>query len=319
MSKILKEVVGSARKDVGLAINEAGLNWNCALHPLVTMSKEQLIAHECPQDLADSLTNSASKTVNRFATVRQDTGHILGVVGNTYKPLQNRDAFKFFQGFLDSGEVELDSIGSMFHGAKVVINAKLNRDDIDMGNGDKIQKFLMISNAHNGSSSLRVGFIPRRLTCFNQLPMLHKSKESALIRFRHSENIEVNLSNVRATIDAVDATFNATAIQYKALLNYGINKADIRKHLKIILEVKEEIEDKDLPAQTQKKLDELYNLCFNSPGQDGKSAYSILNSVTYYTSHRYGRNEENRLDALNFGAGARLNERAMSYLVKLAS
>lgn len=319
MSKILQDVLPINRKDIKGAIQQVGLDWNCNLHPLITMSKDQMLAHGCPQDVADSMSKSEGLTVDRFATVREDTGQVLGVVGSTYKPLQNINAFNFFQSFLDSGECELDRLGALFNGSKICITAKINRDDIDMGNGDKIQKFLMISNSHDGTSSLRVGFIPRRLMCFNQMPMINRSKESMLIRFRHSQNIENNLTNIKATIDMIDSEFKATAIQFKKLQNYGVNQSDIRKHLKIIMEVDESIEDKDLPAQTQKKLDELYNLCFNSPGQDGKSAYSILNSVTYYTSHKYGRNEENRLDALNFGAGARLNERAMTYLVKLAS
>lgn len=318
MSKFMHEVKTANRKDVKLAIKDAELDWETGLHPLITMSKEQMVSQGCPESLSKTFAQSENMPVSRFATVRKDTGDVLGVVGSTYKPLQNNVAFDFFQSFLDSGDCELDTCGSLFNGTKVCITAKINRDDIDMGNGDKIQKFLMISNSHNGSSALRVGFIPRRLLCFNQLPMLHRAKESSLIRFRHSSSIENNLKAVKATIDMIDKTFTATAEQYRKLLNYGVNQDDIRKYLKVILEVNEEVPDKELPLQTQKKLESLFNLCFNSPGQDGKSAYSILNAVTYYTTHKYGRNEENRMDSLNFGAGARLNERAMSILTKLS-
>lgn len=313
--KFLQTVLPENRKNIKGAIEQASLGWETGLHPLITMSKSQMIEHGCPEDLSDTMKDSENKPVGRFATVRKDNGNILGVVGSTYNPLQNRVAFDFFQSFLDSGECELDTIGCLFGGTKVIINAKINRDDIVVGAGDKIEKFLLLSNSHDGSSSLRVGFIPKRITCMNQLPMINRSKESMLIRFKHASNIEINLKNIKETIDTIDGAFKATAAQYNKLLNYSVNKDDVLKYVKLILEVDEE----KISTRTQNKIDEIVDYVFSSPGNDGKSAFSILNGFTYYTTHKYGRNEENRFDALNFGAGAKLNERAASELLRLVS
>ena len=45
-----------------------------------------------------------SDVPNAFATVRTDTNQVLGVVGARYEPVQNRDAFNFFDPLVDRDE-----------------------------------------------------------------------------------------------------------------------------------------------------------------------------------------------------------------------
>ena len=52
----------------------------------------------------------------------------LGVVGPRYVPLQNKDAFEWFQPFVDAGECSLHTGGSLSGGQKVWALAQLNRD-----------------------------------------------------------------------------------------------------------------------------------------------------------------------------------------------
>ena len=65
------------------AIELSGLNWDVGLK--------------------DLQTDDGIHVPNR-ATFRKDTGAILGVVGPRYVPLQNREAFDWFQPFLETGE-----------------------------------------------------------------------------------------------------------------------------------------------------------------------------------------------------------------------
>ena len=57
---------------------------------------------------------------NAFATVRTDTNVVLGVVGSRYEPVQNRDAFSFFDPVGSEGrkqfiirQVSLDTVKDM--------------------------------------------------------------------------------------------------------------------------------------------------------------------------------------------------------------
>lgn len=313
MSKFMNEVPVECQKDIKSAVEKCGLNWSVNLMPLVTMSKEQMLGIGANPSAVDKFDKTYSTPVNKYASVRMDDGSILGVVGKNYTPLQNDASFNFFQPFLDSGECELETIGCLFNGTKTFVSAKINRKDLDMGGGDYIQKRIMLFNSHDGSSSVRAGFIARRVVCFNQMPMINRNKDSSIIRFKHASNVESNLLKIRDIINAADATFEATAEQYRKLQNYAVNKDDIVKYVKLILEV-----DDDIKTRTQNKIDELVGYCLNSPGADGKTLFSVLNGITYYTSHQYGRNEENRFDSLNFGASMSLNERALKVLSSAA-
>ena len=66
---------------------KAGLNWDVELTPLVTADTQAQVAH---------------KAVRRTTDQR-----ILGIVGPRFCVLQNRDAFKWFQPFLDAREAAL--------------------------------------------------------------------------------------------------------------------------------------------------------------------------------------------------------------------
>src|SRR3990167_9985012 len=65
--------------------------------------------------------------VDKKATVRVINGkeHILGIVGNNYKPVQNLESFNFFQAFIDNDLVDLETAGFLNNGAKTWVLASI--------------------------------------------------------------------------------------------------------------------------------------------------------------------------------------------------
>ncbi len=90
------------------ACEKAGLAWDVELVPLVTHDTQVKVDHR--------------------AVRRSTDGKVLGVVGARYAPLQNKDAFKWFQPFLDAKEAALHTAGSLRGGSRIWVLAKLNRD-----------------------------------------------------------------------------------------------------------------------------------------------------------------------------------------------
>lgn len=158
---------------------KAGLNWDVELAPLVT---------------ADTSAKVAYRAVRRKSDSR-----IFGVVGPRFCPLQNRDAFKWFQPFLDAREAALHTAGSLCHGSRLWLLAKLNRDPVVIAPGDEVEKFILLSHGHDGSLAVRVGFTPIRVVCANTLALSHCSDTSKLIRVKHSASLDENLENIRET------------------------------------------------------------------------------------------------------------------------
>jgi phage/plasmid-like protein (TIGR03299 family) len=122
---------------------KAGLDWEVELTPLVTADTNAKVTHR--------------------AVRRKSDNRILGVVGPKYCPLQNKDAFKWFQPFLDAKEAALHTAGSLCNGSRVWVLAKVSRDPLVIAAGDEVEKFVLLSHGHDGSLAVRVGFTPIRV------------------------------------------------------------------------------------------------------------------------------------------------------------
>jgi phage/plasmid-like protein (TIGR03299 family) len=199
---------------------KAGLAWDVELVPLVTADTQAQVTHK--------------------AVRRKTDGRTLGVVGPRFYPLQNRDAFQWFQPFLDAKEAALHTAGSLRHGSRIWVLAKLNRTRLVVAPGDEIEKFILLSHGHDGSLAVRVGFTPIRVVCANTLAMAHGSDTSKLIRLKHTKDVLENLANVREVMDLANAEFEATAEQYRLLARKSINQADLRRYVRTVFKVEED-------------------------------------------------------------------------------
>src|SRR5271155_4616240 len=81
------------------ACRKAGLDWEAERVPLMTADKQEKVA--------------------RYAVRRTSDGRILGTVGPKYTLLQNRDAFRWFNPFLEAREAALHTAGSLVLGARI--------------------------------------------------------------------------------------------------------------------------------------------------------------------------------------------------------
>jgi phage/plasmid-like protein (TIGR03299 family) len=274
------------------AITQSGLDWEVGLKQLYTAEGAEVPAK---------------------ATYRLSDNSILGVVGPRYTPLQNQDAFGWFQPFVDSGLVNLHTAGSLQNGKKIWVLADINREPSEIAPGDEVAKFIMLSNSHDGTTAIRVGFTPIRIVCANTLAMAHKSSASKLIRVRHTTSSRVNLDKLREIMDLVNSEFEATAEQFRFLASRYYKQADIRKYVKAVLGV-ERVDDADLPTRTKNTMDSIFALIENerqSVGGIRGTWWAAYNGVNEYFNYQQGRNADNRLNSLWFGSGYSENARAL--------
>ena len=162
-----------------------------------------------------------------------------GVVGPNTHPLQNTNAFEFFDGFIQAKEALLETAGSLDEGRKVWVMAKIQRPNSEIVKGDEVAKFVLLSNSHDGTTAVRVGFTPIRVVCANTLAMAHSDKASKLIRVRHSKQVKQNLDAIRETMNVADEEFEATAEQFRFLASRQINAKDLEKYIKVALKMDE--------------------------------------------------------------------------------
>jgi phage/plasmid-like protein (TIGR03299 family) len=277
------------------AIKQAELNWQVQKVPLIT-------------------ADGSNRPVDHFAIERLTDKSILGVVGPRFEPLQNNESFKFFDPFIEAGMATYETAGSLRGGKRVFILAALKRDPIVVKPGDEVKKYVLLSNSHDGSLAVRVGFTPIRVVCANTLKMAHDNASSRLLRVRHTASMKDTLVKIQEIMNIADANFQATAEQYKVLANKVINSAQLDEFIKIVFK------GKDTP-QFETMKNKIVNLFEHGKGADLSkgTAWGAYNAVTEFLGYEAGRNQDNRLNSLWFGVGDTLNETAFKEALKLAA
>lgn len=102
-----------------------------------------------------------------YANYREDNGAFLGLVKSRYEIVQNVDAFGFFDAIIDSGEAIFHTAGVLGKGERIFVLAKLP-EDFRIG-GEVIQKYILLTNSHDGNSSVIAGMTNIRVVCNNTL------------------------------------------------------------------------------------------------------------------------------------------------------
>ena len=282
------------------AIEASGLNWEVGTKDLVTVDGQEVPAR---------------------ATYRKSDNSILGVVGPRYVPLQNKSAFEWFQPFVDAGECSLHTGGSLSNGQKVWVLAQLNRDPSEIVSGDEVQKFILLSNSHDGTTAIRVGYTPIRVVCVNTLAFAHSHKESNLLRIRHTRSSKTALDNVRDIMDNINAQFEATAEQYRFLASRDFNQADVQKYVKVLLGIDKKAPE-DIKTRTQNILTEILATIEgpkqSMPGVRG-TWWAAYNGYNEYLNYTKGRNTNNRLESLWFGQNGTDNNKALQLATEFAN
>ena len=266
------------------------------------------------------------------ATINKRTGEILGVVGEKYKPLQNMESFSFFNPFIESGMVSLETAGSLFGGRKTFVLAKINKDPLVIvpQSNDVVESYILLSNSHDGTLAVRVGYTPIRVVCNNTLTMAHgKNSKSSLIKVKHGSKTKENLELIRETMNLVHQNFEATAEQYKILASKQISESDLKKYINIVFSLddpEKEIDEKpDFENEVKKRksrvlepIMELFETGKGNylPGVKG-TQWAAYNAVTEYLTHYRGQSEETRFNSLMFLDGAKLNQKALNTLITL--
>ncbi len=160
------------------AIQHAGLDYIVEKRPLFTYDTANNLGS------AEIITPEI-EVPNFFATVRADTEQVLGVVGNDYEVVQNRDAFSFFDAIVGGGDgILYETAGALGNGERVFITAKLP-DYIRVGAKDWIEQYLFLTTSHDGLGSITAGFTPIRIVCNNTLNAA-LNNHSGAIKIRHT-------------------------------------------------------------------------------------------------------------------------------------
>ena len=95
----------------------------------------------------DLVTSAGIQVPGKKALVRTSDNLLLDVIGTDWNPVQNTEAFEFFNDFVSNGDMEMHTAGSLDDGRMVWALAKVN-DGFELFNGDTVESYLLFSNPH---------------------------------------------------------------------------------------------------------------------------------------------------------------------------
>ena len=112
-------------------------------------------------------TADGTKVAGEFATVRQDTAAV-GVVGNNYRVFQNAEAFDFFDALVADKLAMYETAGSLKGGKRRSFCASIPKE-LRAAGDDVVNPYVLLTNTHDGSGTLRMLPTSVRVVCQNTL------------------------------------------------------------------------------------------------------------------------------------------------------
>lgn len=299
-----KAIPENKKLSIKEAISAAGLDWEVEMRHLFT----------------EDNTGNLHGILNQYVICRTKDKTVLGIVGKDYRPLQNLEAFKWFQPFLEAGEATIETAGSLKGGSRIWVLARIRRDPMEVGKEDVMNHYVLLSNSHDGSLAVRVGFTPIRVVCSNTLCLAHESQASKLLRVKHTTRVRENLESIRETINLAQQEFAATVQQYRRLQGKQIDSRDLVKYVRVVFGLKDK---EKTPAQRkQEKIVPSVMLLFEDgrgSQRAGTNYWGAYNAVNEYLNYFRGKTQDNTLDSLWFGNGSRINKRALEVAMKMTA
>lgn len=283
-------------------MDKAGLNW----------SVEQV-------DAFIELNGKKVKTGWK-SLVRSSDNKILTNIGQNWNPVQNEEAFNFFNEYVQEGDMEMHTAGSLKGGEMVWALAKV-KESFDLFGGDKVESFLLFSNPHSYGKSIDVRFTPIRVVCNNTLSLSLQQQAERTVRVGH--RVEFNADEVKKALGIASGKLQT----YKEMAEFlGSKRYTADSLIQYYNDVFPRSTDKRVQNQPlsidtlSKNAKSCYDVIDTQPGAkyaEG-SWWQAFNSYTFVTDHFQGRNADNRLYSSWFGGNQLKKRNALETAIKYA-
>ena len=269
----------------------------------------------------ESFVNFNDETIptGQKTLIRSSDNKVLTNVGKGWNPVQNSEAFEFFQEYVMAGDMEMHTAGSLKEGRNVFALAKVKESFSILGD-DQIDSYLLFSNPHEYGKSLDVRFTPIRVVCNNTLTFSLQSASNNSIKLNHRSKFDADMvkqqmglaSEKFAVYKDMATHLSSKRFSVDSLINY-YNEVFPHTYSK----GKEVRALEDLTNNAKEAMEVLYT----QPGaQYGEGTWwQALNSVTYLTDHKMGRNAESRMQSAWFGQNCARKVKAVNKAVEYAS
>lgn len=254
------------------ALIASGLNWNVVQTPLEAKWNDEYI------DISGYVAN-----------IRDTDKSILGVVTESYKVVQNKDAFSFVDSLVGDANLKYETAGSLSGGKTVWMLALLPETEIA---GDIIAPYLVFTNGHDGRNAIKAAITPVRVVCANTLALALGTSQRQWST-KHIGNMDDKLINARMTLKlAQQYMLNLEGVGNKLVKEKGVDVSYVINMASILFPHNKDASDLINARQNEKRNDILYRWAF-APDLEGirDTKWGALQAVSDSVTHTPPQNQ----------------------------
>jgi len=247
-----------------------------------------------------------------------------GLVGDDYQVLQNSEAFEFFDPVIQSGKIDYDTAGALGDGRRVWVLAKV-KDDIHVKGNDAVQRYLLLSNGHDGHTALEVRFTPVRVVCQNTLDWA-LSIGTDILRTHHGRGLARRVERTQDGVKRILGHYDDLAKHYEQLASVPLVNGRLQSYVNLVF---------PMPKQKRNQTERSYEEAVtrnnalrdtsaklfeeghgnNEPGIRG-TLWAAYNGITEMVDHYLAFDSRSqRMEFLCFGEGKHVKEGAFDIAI----
>ena len=246
--------------------------------------------------------------------VRSSDGTYLDTIGDDWNPLQNSEAFEFFNDFVMAGDMEMNTAGSLEDGRRTWALAKIKDAVFETVKDDITECFLLFSNPHKYGMSITVMMTPIRVVCNNTITMALNGASEHMVKINHRSEFDADA--VKETLGVAKDKLDTykEAAQFLSTKNY--TKDSIVEYFNEVFPFTANKRDNDMSRNTKLAMEVLDT----QPGAEyGRGTFwQAFNTVTYLTDHELGRSNDTRLQSAWFGSNRKKKIVALEKAIEFA-
>jgi phage/plasmid-like protein (TIGR03299 family) len=157
---------------------------------------------------------------------------LLGLVSRRYQPLQNVEAFGFFDPIVGDDKAYFETAGALGEGERIWVMARMP-EAMEIVRGDECFKYLLLSNTHSGDGSVAVKFTPVRVVCQNTLMLAMRDGQKAF-RVRHSKLMQFRLRELAEFLRLTQEVFLKAEETFRQMAKIHMIESRLEHYLEAV-------------------------------------------------------------------------------------
>ena len=250
--------------------------------------------------------------------IRETDGKQLDIVSKDWKPLQNHDALDFFQHFVDQGNMEMETAGSLYEGKIVWALAKITGRVFEAVKGDVVESYVLLSNPHQFGKSITVQSTSIRVVCQNTLNLALRRQAEHKVRVNHKTPFDP--AQVRSALGVVHREFDWYEERAKYLATRRYAQANVCRYFVELFPSQRKDAGERGPEPLSSLASQTAEVLETQPGHEyGEGTYwQAFNAVTYVLDHHYGGSADKRMKSAWYGLNRTRKMRALELALQYA-